>query len=514
MTYRNPVLKGFYPDPSICRVGEDYYLVTSSFEYFPGVPLFHSRDLVHWEQIGHCLTRKSQLNLDKAGASGGIYAPALRFHAGRFYMITTNVSHKGHFYVYTDAIRGEWSEPVFIEGHYTGHDPDLFFDHDGKVYYTRFSWDQGILLYEIDLKTGRLLTEGRSIWKGFEDRLPEAPHLYRINGFYYLLAAEGGTWNGHMAVVARSRHVEGPYESCPYNPILSHRALVMQPLAATGHADLVQTPEGNWWMVFLGIRRLVEDNYHTLGRETFLAPVTWTEDGWPLVNGGKPVSFEMDGQGLPMAAQNALLEEKLLTEQEEKEPVPELCHKAPGLHWNTRYNPPEKGISFDANLGCLTLSGTKAALSDGQNVSMLCRRQQHRDFTCTVNLAFEPQKDGEEAGLCVIMNELHHYEIALRFMEGGKHLIVRRRIGDLESLVYSRPYSSESIYLSLSGDAQYYSFGEGSAADPLTRGMARYLSTEVAGGFTGVYIGLYATGSGRESTVPAFFSHFQYRGKD
>lgn len=269
MTYRNPVIPGFHPDPSVCRVGDDYYLVTSSFEYFPGVPLFHSKDLVHWRQIGHCLTRVSQLDLSEARSSAGIYAPTIRFRDGTFYMTTTNVSGRGNFIVTTDDPHGEWSDGVAVD--HPGIDPDLFFDEDGIVYYTT-SYNQGIYQSRIDAKTGQRFSDPRLIWSGTGGQYPESPHIYRIGDWYYLFIAEGGTEYGHMETVARSKRPEGPYESCPDNPILSHRS-IQSPIQATGHADLVQTPDGDWWAVFLGIRPVGYPFRHHLGRETFLAPV-------------------------------------------------------------------------------------------------------------------------------------------------------------------------------------------------------------------------------------------------
>lgn len=194
MKYHNPIIPGFYPDPSICRVNEDYYLVTGSFEYFPGVPIFHSLDMVHWKQIGHCLTLDVQLPLQGVPSSHGIWAPTLRYHNNRFYMVTTNMSGGGHFYVSTEDPTGEWSDPVWVEGN--GFDPDLFFDEDGKVYFMEHEINgNGILQCEIDLQTGRFLSEQRKIWGGFEDRFCEAPHMFKINGKYYLLVAEGGDFS-------------------------------------------------------------------------------------------------------------------------------------------------------------------------------------------------------------------------------------------------------------------------------------------------------------------------------
>ena len=248
MTYENPILPGFYPDPSICRVGEDYYLVNSSFEFFPGVPLWHSRDLLHWEQLGYVLTRESQLPLVDCRTSGGIFAPTIRYHDGRFYMITTNVTGGGNFFVWTDDIRGEWSGPIWID--HQGIDPSLFWDADGKVYYTGTHTDENgnncIGQFEIDLETGAKLSETKCIWYGTGGKCPEGPHMYRIGNWYYLMIAEGGTEYGHMETIARSRSVWGPFESCPHNPILTHRNAHRVEFQALGHADLVETPEGKW----------------------------------------------------------------------------------------------------------------------------------------------------------------------------------------------------------------------------------------------------------------------------
>jgi xylan 1,4-beta-xylosidase len=296
MQYNNPVIPGFYPDPSICWVGDDYYLVTSSFEYFPGVPIFHSKDLVNWRQIGHCLTTERQLPLAKAWSSGGIYAPTIRHHDGSFYMITTNVSGVGNFFVRSEQPVGPWSDPIPVAQ--SGIDPSLFFDDDGRVYFqSARNGDEGNGIYqcEIDISTGSMLTESRLIWKGTGGAHPEAPHLYKINGYYYLIIAEGGTEYGHMVTIARSSDPYGPYEPCPNNPILSHRSLSSS-IHATGHADLVQAHDGSWWAVFLGIRPVSYPFGHHLGRETFLAPVTWSSDGWPVIgHGGRGLWYLFEG---------------------------------------------------------------------------------------------------------------------------------------------------------------------------------------------------------------------------
>lgn len=247
-TYMNPIIRGFNPDPSICRVGNEYFLVTSSFEFFPGVPIYKSTNLVNWSRIGHCLTRKSQLSLENCKASEGIYAPTIRYHNGKFYMVTTNVSDKGNLIVSTEDIYGEWSEPVRIDQ--CGIDPSLLFVDD-KVYFVSNAdehGNSGIYMCEINPDTGEKFSRSCLISKGCGGKYPEAPHVYKRNGFYYLMLAEGGTEYGHMVTIQRSENPYGPYEPCPHNPILSHRALENMDISCVGHADLTEDQCGNWWM--------------------------------------------------------------------------------------------------------------------------------------------------------------------------------------------------------------------------------------------------------------------------
>jgi xylan 1,4-beta-xylosidase len=310
LTFHNPILAGFYPDPSICRVNEDYYLVTSTFEYFPGIPIFHSKDLVHWNQIGHVLDRPSQLDLDSVKPSGGVFAPTIRHHNGTFYVINTLVGKKGNFVVTATNPAGPWSDPHWIADA-PGIDPSLFFDDDGRAYYTgnirpdsipKESKYRSIWLQELDLKSMKLIGERNIILN--EGALhgannAEAPHLYKVRGMYYLLIAEGGTGENHAVTIFRSKNLRGPYEGNKKNPILTHRHLGSEyPIACTGHADLTDTQNGEWWMVLLGVRPYGGFHYN-LGRETFLASVTW-EDGWPIVNAGHgKVLAECSAPNLP-----------------------------------------------------------------------------------------------------------------------------------------------------------------------------------------------------------------------
>ena len=503
VTYRNPVISGFHPDPSVCRDGEDYYLVTSSFEYFPGVPLFHSKDLVHWEQIGHCLTRKEQLNLDEARSSAGIFAPTIRVHNGTFYMITTNVSGGGNFYVHTRDPRGEWSDPIFIDQ--PGIDPDLFVDEDGAVYVSS-AWGgnengPGIYQSRLDLATGKRLSEVKFLWSGTGGQYPEAPHIYCIGGWYYLMMAEGGTEYGHMETIARSSSPQGPFESCPSNPILTHRSM-LNPIQATGHADLVQTPDGSWWSVFLGIRPVGYPNCHHLGRETFLAPVSWSEEGWPVIGVNGMVSETMPAGSLELQP---------VGEQPVREEF-ESNNFAP--HWNFLRMPYPESWSLTEQTGALTLRGNAYTLNDLDAPAFVGRRQQHFECRAAVHLTFAPQKDGEEAGLAVYMNDRFHYEIAVMRIMGKRKLIFRRRLGSLWKVENELPWSSDTVVLTIKADKWQYSFGFSGdeKAEPVWFGAGEcaMLATEVAGGFTGVLLAMYATGNGVQSGTPAYFDWFDY----
>lgn len=505
MKYRNPIIPGFYPDPSICRAGDDYFLVTSSFEYFPGVPLFHSKDLVNWRQIGHCLTRDSQLPLGNAWVSRGIYAPTIRCHNGRFYMVTTNVSDGGNFYVWTDDPYGEWSEPIWVDQ--TGIDPDLYFDTDGTVYFTN-SWRENggccIGQSTIDIETGRKLTETKMIWEGSGGKGPEAPHIYRIDGRYYLMIAEGGTEYGHMETIARSGTPGGPFESYPHNPILSHRSLA-SPIQVTGHGDVVQLPDGSWWMVFLAVRPVGYPPCHHLGRETFLAPVNWREDGWPEVGIHGTVQPEMEGPSLP-------------PQPWEPEPVRD-DFDTPGLRlcWNFIRNPRPENCSLTERPGYLCLYGGQATIDTMESPAWVGRRQCHFNCRAETLLHFEPENENEEAGLTVFQNYAHHYEIAVTRMQGERRVIARRRIGSLRGIVASVAVGEGPVRLRITADPQSYelSFTIGNAERTvMAAGETRYLSTEVGGRFTGVYFAMYATGNGTQSATPAYFDWFDYEGQD
>ncbi|MET0263017.1 MAG: glycoside hydrolase family 43 protein [Rariglobus sp.] len=498
-TVTNPIIPGYHPDPSICRVGEDYYLAVSSFEYFPGVPLFHSRDLVNWRPIGHCLTRRSQLDLEGIACSGGIYAPTLRHHNGVFYMVTTNVWKNGNFLVTATDPAGPWSEPIPIAQR--GIDPSLLFDDDGKVYYTTSQNLQS----EIDVMTGKLLTEPRKTWCGTGGNDLEAPHLYKINGWYYLLCAEGGTHHGHMVTIARSRSPWGPFETCPHNPILSNRHLPGHNVQAAGHADLVQAHDGTWWLVCLAIRphKAWFPSVHRLGRETFLAPVEWSADGWPVVNETGTLNLEVKAPAIfPHPWPAAPVRDDFDT-------------PAFAFTWQHLRNPDAAHYDLVSRPGWLRLRGGPQTLDERSSPACLLRRQ--TQYACYVEtlMEFAPTRIGEEAGLTVLMNTTHHYDFFVSIdSAGARQVEVRLRIGDMTIPrgQLALP-STGALRLRIESTPAAYRFlATISDQEPILIGTAqsRYLSTEVAEGFTGVMIGLYATGNGAPANAPADFDWFDY----
>ncbi|MEF2965701.1 glycoside hydrolase family 43 protein [Paenibacillus sp. M1] len=499
MQYTNPVIPGFHPDPSICRVGDDYYLVTSSFEYFPGVPVFHSKDLVHWRQIGHCLTTETQLPLTKAWSSGGIFAPTIRYHNGWFYMVTTNVSGSGNFYVKTRNPEGPWSDPIPVAQ--SGIDPSLLFDDDGRVYFhSACAGDQGDGIYqcEIDIETGRMLTESRLIWKGTGGAHPEAPHVYKIHGQYYLMIAEGGTEYGHMETIARSDDPYGPYESCPHNPILSNRSM-KSTIHAAGHADLIQAQDGSWWAVCLGIRPVSYPMGHHLGREVFLAKVTWTADGWPVIGNNTHIEPVMDAPRLPEVRFPA------------KQVRDDFGETRLGLEWSFLRNPREGSWSLTERPGSLVLHGDRISLDDTGSPAFVGRRLCH--FSCNMEAAldFEPLNDGEEAGLTVYKSEKHHYDLAVRRVNGRKLLVFRRTVGSLR-VEETRDCPAGPLVLQIKALPEKFTAfvrARETGSIELGWGETHLLSTEVAGGFTGVFIAMYATSETGDSS-PASFDWFDY----
>jgi alpha-N-arabinofuranosidase len=481
VTLHNPIISGFSPDPSVVAVDGDYYLVNSTFHYFPGVPVYHSRDLQNWEQIGNVLDRPSQLPLVESSASLGIYAPTIRYNDGTFYMITTNVGNGGNFMVTATNPAGPWSEPIWLEQQ--GIDPSLYFE-DGKCYMVS-NPDATITLCEIDPVTGATLHPGKALWKGTGGRFPEGPHIYKHDGWYYLLISEGGTELAHKLTVARSRNIYGPYAANPANPIFTHCSLAAQDsnIQGTGHGDFFQAADGSWWVVFLAYRRYGGD-FHHLGRETFLAPVTW-EKGWPMVNGGQPVAEKMAV--------------RMSTEPQIPQPAKlRYDFSVIGPEWMHIQHPAEE--NYSAKDGVLTLTGNGDGFDwGGWHPTALLRRQQAADgrFGTEVTLL----EDGE-AGLAVYQTHNGHMEFFVR-REGKRcQAVLRIRLHSIlhEQSVMAIPSPSARLDVLAFGD--HYEFLLN--GQPFGTSDSKLLSTEMAGGFTGVTVGPYCR------TGKASFKGFDY----
>ncbi|MBD1379403.1 glycoside hydrolase family 43 protein [Metabacillus arenae] len=517
-TFQNPILPGFYPDPSICRVGEDYYLVTSTFEYFPGVPIFHSKDLVNWRQIGHVLDRPSQLNLDRTPSSRGIYAPTIRYHDGVFYMITTFVvSQTGarkNFYVTATNPSGPWSDPNWLTDA-PGIDPSLFFDDDGKVYYTgnrmppagqNYPKHMEIWLQELDIETKQLTGPKFSLWDGALKQIhaQEAPHLYKVNDLYYLMIAEGGTGFTHSVTIARSKEITGPYEVCKTNPILTHRHLGRNyPIANVGHADIVETQDGDWWMTCLASRPYGGE-FRNLGRETFLVPFTW-ENGWPVVNPGKGI-VEFEGKRPRL--------------KEKRWPSLPVCDHFDSnelsIQWNFIRTPRGDFWSLEERPGFLRLHSKPDSITEETNPSFIGRRQQHIHFAATTVMEFQPENESESAGLVLLQN--HNYQFRLVVTKIGENSFVRlvKREAGEEQILASELSNNPRLFFKVEAIGQDYSFYYGVRSEEwimLKENVdGRILSTDLAGGFVGAYLGMYVSSNGKESHNYADFDWFEYVG--
>ena len=508
-SYRNPILAGFYPDPSICRVGDDYYLVNSSFAWFPGIPIFHSRDLVHWIQLGSVLCRPSQLPLAGLGVSRGVFAPAISYHDGVFYVINTLVDAGGNFFVTARNPAGPWSEPVWLR-EIDGIDPSFFFDDDGRAYVVNngpppdnhplYAGHRAIWLQEFDVASRKLVGPREIIVNAGTDPAKhpvwiEGPHLFKKDGWYYLICAEGGTGEEHSEVVFRSRAARGPYVPWGRNPILTQRDLPPDrphPVTCTGHADLVATPDGAWWAVFLGCQPYA-DNFYNTGRETFLLPVTWTEDGWPLIlPPGQSVPL---GAGAPRLAASPPptipLNGNFTWRDDFTSPV-----LAPV--WNSLRGPPDTWLSLTGHPGTLTLTPRADRISGAGFPAFIARRQQNANFTATTALRL-PTDAGVSAGLVAFQNETHHFFLGIRARPGGAEIFLERADGGAATTIATADLPApipETIQLRVATEGRVCAFSYAVPAGEwrmLRAGEdATILSTRTGGGFVGTMLGLYA----------------------
>lgn len=504
--FQNPILAGFYPDPSITRAGDAFYMVTSSFAYFPGVPIFKSTDLVNWQSLGYVLDRPEQVNLVNAGVSRGIFAPAIRFHNGTFYMITTLVDAGGNFIVTATDPAGPWSDPIFLP-EIDGIDPSMFFDDDGKVYITHngpppgeplYEGHRAIWMWEYDPKAQKVVKESqRLLVNGGVDlsKQPiwiEAPHIYKINDWYYLLCAEGGTAEDHSEVVFRAKNLTDDFVPFKQNPILTQRDLDPKrknPIATAGHADIVQTPAGEWWAVFLATRNYDTEFFNT-GRETFLLPVTW-KDGWPTI---LPAETEIPWQpkkpqGLKPTSNAAKLTGNFIWQDD-------FSGSELGFEWNLLRTSSEKPYELTPG-GGVTLKARATSMADSTQPAFIGRRQQHQTYSSSTRLEL-PLQQNIKAGIIAFQSEQAHYFLGVEKTSNGYRVF-------LESAAQSLPAETKSVDLAeadfvdlkIVGDQASISFyfrpaGKDDWQAVVEKLDATVLSTQKAGGFVGSYLGLHA----------------------
>lgn len=507
--YRNPILSGYYPDPSVLRVEDDYYLINSSFTNFPGLPLFHSRDLATWTQIANVITRPSQANFQGLRSSRGIYAPDISYHKGIFYVVTTCVDCGGNMIMTATRPEGPWSEPVKLA--FGGIDPSLFWDTDGKVYLVgndapaekpRYDGHRAIWVQEFDpaalaVKGERTLLVNGGVDITTEPSWIEGPHIFRRGAYYYLIAAEGGTGDNHSQVVFRSASVRGPFTPYANNPILSQRKLDParpNPVTSAGHAKFVQTPHGEWWATFLATRPY-QDGMYNIGRETFLLPVTWKDD-WPLVlEDGKPIPYVAARPALPVQPKPALPLSGDFAYTDEFDDA-RLADAWIGVRTpSTPFHRLEAGYLVLESRGQLgDLQATPA---------FLARRQQHHIARVTTSLRFHPAHEGDRAGLVAYQSDASHLFYGLTRI-GGRDMLALyvREKAAADRLLASVPVDGDAIELEIHADGgrMHFSYTAAGIKRVLRDDVdATFLSTSKAGGFTGTIIGPYVWGASGSS---------------
>jgi len=514
--YLNPIVAGFYPDPSICRVGDDYYLVNSAFIYFPALPIWHSKDLVNWTQIGNVLDRPSQFTIHGAQVSSGTYAPNIRYHDGTFYLVCTVVGGIGNFYVTATNPAGPWSDPVVLRN-VGGMDPSFFFDDDGKCYIVncdeppqgqaQYNGHRTIRLQEVDLAQKKVVGEQTILVNGGTDitKHPvwcEGPHLYKINQTYYLMCAQGGTSTAHSEVIFKSDQLRGPYVPGPDNPMIAAYDLPANrpdPVTCTGHADIVQTQNGDWFAVFLGCQPYQAGSYNT-GRQTFLLPVHW-DNGWPaILPHATPVPLTVKKPNLPSDRPAAVPTTGNIAYSDN------FDSDTLAFRWVGMRAPASQWWATSKTAKALYLEPRADRVSGRGNPSFLAVRQQNNDFSSSVTLTAQPQTTNCIAGFIAYQNEGHYYainvkieaghltEISLEKPPGGRRGVPG---GDLVMLATQKlPDNLTSLDLKIEGAGPVmkcsYRSGNGDYTQLGQDLQSSFLSTDVAGGFQGVMLGMFA----------------------
>ena len=532
--FKNPILAGGYPDPSICKVGDTFYLVNSSFEYFPGLPIHKSTDLINWELIGHGLHRESQasstVNLVDVQSNGGIHAPTIRYNKGVYYIISTNVYYDAennktdmvNFIITANNPAGPWSDPIHIEGA-PGIDPDLFFDDNGKVWYVgnqapenpRFDGEGEIWLQELDLNEYSLIGERHLLWRGACGGVwAEGPHMYKKDGKYYLIIAEGGTSFNHAVMVAMSEKIEGPYISNPRNPILTSRHLSYDNwVNSTGHGDIVELDDGRYYMVILGIRNEINRGSN-MGRETFIAPLSWerepfewkeNKDLWPVVS---PISGKVEKENEVIFTNSTQINSYNFRD--------DFNSKTLGLKWNFRRLPLENIYSLDKREGFLRIFSNQNIIKERHRAALMGFKQNQTNFEYFTSMNFNPENNKSEAGISIFQKDDNYLNFTVVKKDGNFFIKVsaynnNKLILKDEQLI---PDYKGKIKLKISSEEGEYKLFYS------TRGFRYRLFDKLKNdillskGYTGAHIGLYITSNGEDSNDYVDFDYVDYSVKN
>lgn len=490
MKYKNPVLSGMYPDPSVCYVDGHYYLVNSTFEYMPGVPVFESTDLVNWTQIGNCIVNGEAIGMDDCPCSGGIFAPTLRWHNDQFYMITTCFGKNGlkNFYITAKEAKGPWSEPKFVE--IDGIDPSFYWEN-GKTYiqYT----DYGIIRQvEIDEETQKIIDGPCVLTTGCGGRFAEGPHMWKRNGYYYLLLAEGGTTEGHMVTLMRGESVWGPFEPSPYLPVISNKDYAFEPLQCVGHADWITDAKGNDYLMTLGCRYVNDKT--VLGRETMLTSAYWTEDGW--------LRAELDY--MPVEAENTFAGEQ----KAKKSFHMDMAQKELPLNViSPRKRHDEKVLFVNEKM---SVTGNQHTLNEEADQVLLGIRQSEYVFDFETEVTFEAKDETQEAGIVVYADCAHHFSLFVTKREDKNCLIFRKKVDEIEiETLVCEMASTSTVKLFVSGDEKQYSFAyqtkEGQKIEAGWTYIKHLANCCTGSQNTGSVIGVYVVGE-----CTADFTEYKY----
>ena len=528
--FYNPIITGGYPDPSICKVGDTFYLVNSSFEYFPGLPIHKSKDLINWELIGYGLNRKSQVNstvnLIDVQSNGGIHAPTIRYKDGVYYIITTNVYYDEekkkadmvNFIITAENPAGPWSDPIHILGA-PGIDPDLFFDDDGKVWYVgnqmpenpNFNGEGEIWLQELDINEFKLVGEKYLLWRGACGGVwAEGPHMYKKDGRYYLLIAEGGTSFNHAVMVALSDNIEGPYISNPRNPIITSRHLSYDNwVNSTGHGDIIQLDDGRNYMVLLGIRNQIERGSN-MGRETFLAPVTWerepfewkeTKHLWPVVAPktgrielSNDVVFNSSIQNIETSFKDNFESDQL------------------NLKWNFRRYPIENIFHLNKKDKRLNLICHPNQIKERGRAALLGFKQTESSFEYLTQMHFEPNTNGSEAGISFFQKDDNYINFTL-IKDDGKHYLQAYVVKNGELISTKKEHLEQfkgQIKFKVIADKEAYKLYFSTKGTHFNLFVTLDGSSLKSNGYTGAHLGLYATSNGKKTKDSASFDYVNY----